>query len=109
MITNIPVLILGVIVSALGIINMTGNINSLHSYHRHRVKEEDRLPFGRMVGGGTLMVGVGMIVFSVLMMIYDATAAEPLVWLGVAALLLCIIVGFAISFWGMIKYNKGIF
>ncbi len=109
MLLHIPVLLLGILISVMGIINMTGNIDSLHSYHRHRVKEEDRLPFGRMVGGGTLTVGVGVITFSSLMMIYDATAAQPLVWIGVAALLFCIIVGLAISFWGMIKYNKGIF
>ncbi len=109
MIVHIPVLVLGILISVMGIINMTGNINSLHSYHRHRVKEEDRVPFGRMVGGGTLTVGVGAIAFSVLMMIYDATAMELLVWIGVAFLLLCVILGLVISFWGMIKYNKGIF
>ena len=109
MIVQIPILLLGILISVMGIINMTGNINSLHSYHRHRVREEDRLVFGRTVGGGTLIVGVGTVVFSVLMMIYDAIAAEPLVWIGVALLLLCIIIGLALSFWGMIKYNKGIF
>ena len=109
MIAQIPVLLIGLLISVMGIINMTGNINSLHSYHRHRVKEEDRVPFGRMVGGGTLTVGVGVIVFSVLMMIYDATAAQPFVWIGVGVMLTCIIVGLAISFWGMFKYNKGIF
>ena len=69
MIAQIPLLLLGLLIAVMGVINMTGNINSLHSYHRHRVKEEDRLPFGRMVGSGTLTVGVGVIVFSVLMMI----------------------------------------
>lgn len=109
MIVQIPILLLGILISVMGIINMTGNINSLHSYHRHRVKEEDRLAFGRAVGSGTLIVGIGCVLFSVLMMIYDATAADALVWIGVALLLLCIIIGLALSFWGMIKYNKGIF
>ena len=109
MIVQIPILLLGILISVMGIINMTGNINSLHSYHRHRVREEDRLVFGRTVGGGTLIVGVGTVVFSVLMMIYDATAAEVLVWIAVSVLLLGVIVGLALSFFGMIKYNKGIF
>lgn len=109
MIAQIPLLLLGLLIAVMGVINMTGNINSLHSYHRHRVKEEDRLPFGRMVGGGTLTVGVGVIVFSVLMMIHHATEAEALVWIATAVLLVCIIVGLVLSFWGMIKYNKGIF
>ena len=109
MIVHVPILILGILISVMGIINMTGNINSLHSYHRHRVKEEDRLAFGRTVGSGTLTIGIGCVLFSVLMMIYDATATDALVWIGVAWLLLCIIIGLALSFWGMIKYNKGIF
>ena len=109
MIAQIPILLLGLLIAVMGVINMTGNINSLHSYHRHRVKEEDRLPFGRMVGGGTLIVGMGTIVFSVLMMIHHATEAEVLVWIATAILLVCIIVGLVLSFWGMIKYNKGIF
>lgn len=109
MIAQIPILLLGLLIAVMGAINMTGNINSLHSYHRHRVREEDRVPFGRMVGGGTLIVGVGTIAFSVLMMIHHATEAEVLVWIAIALLLVCIAAGLALSFWGMIKYNKGIF
>ncbi len=109
MIAQIPILLLGILIAVMGVINMTGNVNSLHSYHRHRVSEQDRLPFGRMVGSGTLIVGVGVIVFSVLMMIYHATEAESLVWIATAVMLVCIIVGLALSFWGMIKYNKGVF
>ncbi len=109
MIAQIPILLLGLLIVVMGAINMTGNINSLHSYHRHRVREEDRVPFGRMVGGGTLLVGAGVIAFSVLMMIYHATEAEALVWIATAVMLVCIIVGLVLSFWGMIKYNKGIF
>ena len=41
--------LIGVICIILGVSNMKGNINSLHSYHRHRVSEEDRLPFGSLV------------------------------------------------------------
>ena len=109
MIVQIPILLLGILIVVMGAINMTGNINSLHSYHRHRVSEEDRVPFGRMVGGGTLTVGVGVIAVSVLMMIYHVTAAEVLVWIATGVMLVCIAAGLALSFWGMIKYNKGIF
>ena len=109
MIAQIPVLLIGILITVLGIINMTGNINTLHSYHRHRVKEEDKLPFGRMVGGGTLTVGAGVIAFAVLMMIYDATSAPALVPIATIVMLICIIVGLVITFGAMIKYNKGIF
>ena len=45
---------LGLLVSILGIINMTGNISSLHWYHRQRVTEENRKPFGKLVGLGNI-------------------------------------------------------
>ena len=109
MIVQIPVLLIGILIVVLGIINMTGNINTLHSYHRHRVKEEDKLPFGRMVGGGTVIVGTGVITFSVLMMIYEGTGAEALALIATPVMIICILVGLVLSFWGMIKYNKGIF
>ena len=51
----VPVLV-GLIVIMLGIINLNGNISLLHRYHRKRVAEEDRIPFGRMVGIGTILV-----------------------------------------------------
>ena len=37
----------GVICIVLGIINMRGNISSIHSYHRRRVAKENILPFGK--------------------------------------------------------------
>lgn len=38
---NIALLILGIFISVIGIVNMTGNISTIHSYNRRRVKEED--------------------------------------------------------------------
>ena len=49
---------LGILIIIIGIVNMTGNISTLHSYHRHRVRPEDIKPFGRLVGLGTLLIGV---------------------------------------------------
>lgn len=42
--------ILGIIISILGISNMKGNISSLHWYHRQRVSPDDVMPFGKRVG-----------------------------------------------------------
>ena len=66
MLAFITVVGLGILVSVLGIINMTGNISSLHSYHRHRVTEENKKPFGRLVGLGTLIIGITMIIFGMI-------------------------------------------
>ena len=100
---------LGILVSILGIINMTGNISSLHSYHRKRVTEENRKPFGKLVGLGTLLIGIAMVLFGTLYFIFEQTQLEVLVVIGTAVLLTGIVIGTAISFYAMIKYNKGIF
>ena len=52
----IMTLVLGVLICVMGTINMTGNISTIHSYHRKRVTEENRKPFGRLVGLGTLIM-----------------------------------------------------
>ena len=105
----ITMLSLGVLIAVLGIINMTGNISSLHAYHRKRVSEENKKPFGRLVGFGTLLVGVAITVFGVLFFAFERTQLEFLVIIGVIELIVGIIAGMAISFYAMIKYNKGIF
>jgi hypothetical protein len=52
--------ILGIIISILGISNMKGNISSLHWYHRQRVSPDDVMPFGKRVGLGTLIIGIAI-------------------------------------------------
>lgn len=100
---------LGLLVSILGIINMTGNISSLHWYHRQRVTEENRKPFGKLVGLGTLIIGIALILFGTLFFIYEHTQLLALVIMGVIELIVGIVIGMAISFYAMKKYNGGIF
>ena len=100
---------LGILISILGIINMTGNISSLHWYHRQRVTEENRKPFGRLVGLGTLIIGLAMVVFGILFFVFEKTQLEALVIIGVIELLASIIAGMFVSFYAMKKYNGGIF
>ena len=109
MFSFIVTLAVGIICITLGASNMRGNIESLHSYHRHRVTEEDRLPFGRLVGAGTITVGVGVIIFSILSTITLYTENNAFIIIGTALMIACIIAGLAISFYAMKKYNKGIF
>ena len=100
---------LGILISILGVINMTGNISSLHWYHRQRVTEETRKPFGKLVGLGTLIIGIAMIVFGILFLIFEQTQLEALVLIGVVELIVSIIAGMIVSFYAMKKYNGGIF
>ena len=101
--------VLGIVISVLGCINMTGNISSLHSYHRNRVTEENRKPFGRLVGLGTLIIGLSMILFSALLYLYDTTGSSVFTVIGTVELIAGIAVGLGLSFYAMIKYNGGIF
>ena len=105
----IVTLILGVVCIVLGVINMRGNISSIHSYHRQRVSEEDRVPFGKGVGLGTVIIGIAIIVFSVLSTITLYTDNKVFILVGDVILIAGIIIGLIMSFRAMIKYNKGIF
>ena len=109
MVEVIVVLGLGILISILGMINMTGNISSLHWYHRQRVTEENRKPFGRLVGLGTLIIGIAIIVYGTLFFIFEQTQLEFLMIIGTVELILGIVVGLIISFYAMKKYNHGIF
>ncbi len=109
MVGNIVTFLVGVVCIVLGISNMRGNISSLHSYHRNRVSEEDRIPFGKQVGLGTIIVGIGIIVFSVLSSVTLYTGNDIFILVGTAVLIIGIILGLIISFRAIIKYNKGIF
>ena len=106
---NIVAFLVGIVCIVLGISNMRGNISSLHSYHRHRVSEEDRIPFGKQVGLGIVVIGIGIIIFSVLSTVTLYTENNIFILIGNAVLIVGIVAGLIISFKAMIKYNKGIF
>ena len=101
--------LVGVVCIILGISNMCGNISSLHSYHRHRVSEEDRMPFGKKVGLGTIVCGGAIMMFSILSVISLYTEKQIFVLLGTLILIVGLVFGLGLSLYAMIKYNKGIF
>lgn len=109
MTTFVTVSGLGILISILGIVNMMGNISSLHYYHRRRVTEENRKPFGRLVGLGTLIIGISLFVFGILFLISEKTELTSLVVIGMIELIVSILAGLIISFYAMKKYNGGIF
>lgn len=106
---SIVTFLVGVVCIVLGISNMRGNISSLHFYHRSRVSEEDRIPFGKQVGLGTVIIGIGVIIFGILSAVTLYTEKEIFVVIGTAILGIGIAAGLFISLKAMIKYNKGIF
>ena len=109
MIALITMTIVGAICIFLGIQNRKGNIESLHSYHRQRVTEEDRLPFGKQVGLGMIIIGIVVIIMGILLLLTELTKSELYALIGSAVLVVGIAAGTGISFHAMCKYNKGIF
>ena len=101
--------IFGALISVMGIINMTGNISTLHWYHRKRVAEVDKKPMGRLVGLGTLIIGLSMIFFGVLFLIFEKTQMDVYVWIGSGVLIAGLVFGLILKFYAIIKYNKGLF
>lgn len=105
----IGLIIVGILISMLGISNMKGNISSIHWYHRKRITEENRLPFGRMIGLGTLICGVSIMIFGCLSFATVKTQIDMFTIIGTVVVVIGLIIGLALSLFAMIKYNKGIF
>lgn len=96
---------LGLIIIVIGISNMKGNISLLHSYHRKRVKKEDVYVFGKMVGIGSIIIGITIIIAGVVDFLLEPAFQYVInIILGVG-----FIPGFIIIFYALFKYNKGIF
>ena len=102
-------MLLGIACIVLGTLNMKGNISTLHWYHRKRVSEENRLPFGRLVGLGTIIIGVALIIFAVFALVTTLTSNNLFYTIGGVELIVGLVIGIVISFYAMFKYNKGIF
>ena len=109
MIAAISTGLVGLLLCYLGYRNMQGDISSLHSYHRSRVKDEDVKPFGKLVGIGTIICGVSVIVYSALLLATLLTEADIYAGAGSILLIAGLAVGMIISFYAMKKYNGGIF
>ena len=98
---QIALLILGIFISVIGIVNMTGNISTIHSYNRRKVREEDVPKYGRAVGTGTLIIGVSLIAAFVTTF-WSETAMSFIV-------IPALVIGLGFILYAQFKYNKGIF
>ena len=109
MIEFVVAFLVGVFCIVIGIFNMKGNIEMLHSYHRKRVSEEDRLPFGKLVGKGMIIIGVSIMLFFVFSGISAYFQKDIYMIVGTVLMVIGLVVGTGVAFYAMIKYNKGIF
>lgn len=102
MTSNIEMTIFGILILIIGIINMTGNISSIHSYHRKRIKKEDYKKYGKLVGLGTSIIGLSVTLTGILQIIFYIQNFSCIIVTG-------LVIGFILFVYAQIKYNKGIF
>ena len=98
---NMMLLVLGICISVLGILNIRGNISTIHSYTRRKVKEEDVPKYGKAVGTGTLIMGISL-VLAYIAAFWNESMMPYIVFSAV-------IIGLPFILYGQIKYNRGIF
>ena len=98
---NMMLLVLGICISVLGIVNIRGNISTIHSYNRRKVKEEDVPKYGKAVGTETLIMGISL-VLAYIAAFWNESMMPYIVFPAVT-------IGLVFILYGQIKYNHGIF
>ena len=98
---NIFMLLVGIFISVIGIINIRGDISTVHWYNRRKVRQEDVPKYGKAVGAGSLIIGIAIIIAYVVSF-WSETAITFII-------LPAFVVGLGFILYGQIKYNRGIF
>ncbi len=102
MFEGIAMPLLGGFLIALGILNIRGNLSSIHWYQRQKITEETARPYGKWIGSGSVVTGGGL--FSGGLLTWTPwNPAAP--YLMAAA----IMVGVGLMLYAQFKYNKGLF
>lgn len=109
MLEFITLFAVGIILILLGMSNRKGNINSIHSYHRNRVSEEDKPIFGKLMGNGSIICGVGILVCGVLDLLTEFTGMPIFTTISPYIIFTSLAVGIGFMIYATNKYNKGIF
>ena len=102
----IAILVLGILLLPLGIMNIKGNISSVHWYNRTRITEETRPKYGKFMGIGTVIISIGLVISAIINILIDA---ETAIAISGVITLVSVIIGVAFMLYAQIKYNKGIF
>ena len=102
-------IVIGIVVIVIGVLNMKGNLSSLHWYHRNNIQEEDKIPYGKKVGLGTIIIGGTVILSACLEFASSKMNTQALKTVSTVILVIGLVVGFILIFRAMLKYNKCIF
>ena len=101
--------LIGIALVIMGIFNTKGSIWAIHSYHRANIPEEDKLPFGKIVGVANIIMGIALFLFGVFSIVEIITKNEIYSTIGFIILTVGLVIGIIISFYAIKKYNKKIF
>ncbi len=97
-----PLLIMGLLLVLVSIPGLRGNTATVHRYHRRKVSPEDAPRYGRLMGLGTLAIGMSIVLTAVLLMLFHLEALFFIILAGLA-------VGLGFILYAQFKYNRGIF
>ena len=93
----------------IGIMNTKGNISMLHSYHINNIKDEDKLPCGKLVGLGMIIVGFAIFIYGCAFIASELAKDSIYLTVGNIVLVVCLTIGLFIMLYAIKKYNKKIF
>ena len=99
---NISMIAIGILIILLGVFNLKGNIASIHWYNRRKVTKENQIPYCRLHGFGSVIMGTSMIISAIVQTLGN-------IELGGLITLAGVIIGFTLMLYAQFKYNKGIF
>ncbi len=102
MLEIIAMLILGLSIVYMGILNFRGNIQTIHWYNRKKITEENKKQYGKAMGIGTMLIGIGLMITSILKFFIES---EYIFYIVIVSCGL----GLITMLYAQLKYNKGIF
>ncbi len=99
---NISMMAIGILLILLGVFNLKGNIASIHWYNRRKVSKENQIPYCRLHGLGSGIIGTSLIISAIVQALGSIESGGIITLAGV-------MIGFAFMLYAQFKYNKGIF
>lgn len=94
----LPVMIVGLLVSVFSIPNLMGKVASYERCRRQGIREENMPAYSRIMGVGTLIMGISIIITAALLMIFQVKVVYLLAAVG------CVL-GVGVIVYGQTKYR----
>jgi len=103
------VIFVGATLIVLGFKIRKGQLGSVHSYHTQRVREIDRLVYGKRLGLGIIVSGLSVVVTGGTIIAANVTGNRMIMMGGLVVLVIGLTVGLMLCVSAQMRYNKGIF